>query len=32
MLQEKADEAEWDLPKPSGWTDKLQQAKAGALN
>ena len=32
MLQDKAKEAGWDLPKPSGWTDKLQQAKAGAVN
>jgi hypothetical protein len=32
MLQDKAEEAGWDLPKPSGWTDKLQQAKANALN
>jgi hypothetical protein len=32
MLQDKANEAGWDLPKPSGWTDKLQQAKAGAVN
>ena len=31
MLKEKADEAGWDLPKPSGWTDKLEQAQ-GALN
>jgi hypothetical protein len=32
MLQDKADEAGWDLPKPSGWTDKLQQAKASKVN
>ena len=30
--QEKAREAGWDLPKPSGWTEKLRQAKAGAVN
>ena len=32
MLQDKAQEAGWDLPKPSGWTDKLQQAKASTVN
>ena len=32
MLQEKAEEAGWDMPKPSGWTDKLQQAKASKVN
>ena len=32
MLQDKAEEAGWDLPKPSGWTDKLKQAKTNALN
>jgi hypothetical protein len=32
MLQDKAEEAGWDLPKPSGWTDKLQQAKASKVN
>jgi hypothetical protein len=32
MLKDKADEAEWDLPRPSGWTDKLQQAAASKVN
>jgi hypothetical protein len=32
MLQDKAEEAGWDLPKPSGWTEKLRQAKANAVN
>ena len=32
MLQDKAEEAGWSLPKPSGWTDKLQQAKASKVN
>jgi hypothetical protein len=32
MLKDKADEAGWDLPKPSGWTDKLQQAQASKVN
>jgi hypothetical protein len=32
MLQDKAEEAGWDLPKPSGWTDKLKQAKASKVN
>jgi len=32
MLQEKGNEAGWDLAKPTGWTDELQQAKAGAVN
>jgi hypothetical protein len=32
MLQDNAEEAGWDLPKPSGWTAKLQQAKASKVN
>jgi hypothetical protein len=32
LLTDKADEAGWDLPKPSAWTENIQQAKAGALN
>lgn len=32
MLKEKGDEAGWDLPKPSGWTDKMERAKASKVN
>jgi hypothetical protein len=32
LLKDKADEAGWDLPKPSGWTDKLTQATARSVN
>ena len=32
MLQDKADEAGWDLAKPSGWTDRLQPATASEVN
>jgi hypothetical protein len=32
MLHDKADEAGWDLKRPSGWTAKLQQARSDSLN
>jgi hypothetical protein len=32
MLQDKADEAGWDLDRPSGWTAKLAQARSTAVN
>ena len=31
-LTNKADEAGWNLPTPSAWTQTIQQAKAGAVN
>jgi V8-like Glu-specific endopeptidase len=31
MLKEKSDNAGWDLPKPTGWTEKLQQARVGVV-
>jgi len=32
LLTDKADEAGWDLPTPSAWTQTIQQATAGAVN